>query len=239
MGGKVDGRTLRRRSMPANFAGMANALKQRELCKHFGAGPATIRRWVELAGVAKGRGERAMPDDFAVMAETLSVEALRHHYKCGSRALKRWLADAGIDTSAKRIMLPANIDEIAVGKNLTSLAAALGVHVSSLKRHLRSERPDLATRCADLGRKQTCNQQRSYRFSALPEVKLPAAANVTAADQARNYLQRFGPCFSARYSEKPALGGYFFCGRHFTTPQLIAEANRRGWNPNAWQQVAA
>lgn len=233
----ADGRKLLIRPMPDDFPAVQQTMTQRELGKHYNAGPTTIRRWIALSGSYKGRQVRSVPDDFIELSKVMTREKMKAHYRCGTDTFARWVSETGIDKNVLR--LPANIDELAAGTNLTKLAQKLDWHVASVKRILRRDRPDLYAKCAAVGMVQSAKRYKPARVAVLPEVRLPKPQPVTLADRARQFLQPYGPCYSAKFSAKPAMGGYFFKGVHYTANALIEEAKKRGFDPDGWKALAA
>lgn len=61
---------------------------------------------------------------------------------------------------------------------------------------------------------------------------------ISREKQAMRYLQRYAPCYP-RSVHHSILEGYLFRGIAMTGAEIIAEATKRGWNPDAWRELAA
>jgi hypothetical protein len=61
------------------------------------------------------------------------------------------------------------------------------------------------------------------------------------AGQAAEYLRRFGPVYRCNDTGMPSQGGRFWNrgGYILTDADLIARAERLGWDADAWRRVAA
>lgn len=236
------------RAMPADFAEMCKAMDCRQLMKHYKCGDGTLRRWrTDLLGT---RGPRPMPDDFPTVALTMSVPQLQKHYKAGEHTIARWHGEAGINRKAalealrdQRYAMPDDFIE----KCRDMTRAALCKHYKRsndlVNRWLVKAGPSvIAMVDANATRQRRIGGMKIGKMMAKMGQAMPVRINdhvQSEADKARAYLQRFGACFSDKYSAKPGRGGYWFKGQHFETDALIAEAYRRGWRADGWKELAA
>lgn len=252
------------RPAPSDFAEHAAAMTDIELCAHYRAGIYVVRRWREEAGVKRDRA-RAMPDDFATVANTMTTEQLMRHYRARHAIVKRWLADIGEKREKRLLRAPVPADFMAQCKinGKTRLRAIYKCSERQIEYWLQeagdSARALVATAGAramvEAGRRNAALQKAARQAAAkdapkrnpvamkptgwkLPVMKDVQTLPVSKADQAMRWLQRKGPCYPLRiYGAN--LPGYRFAGRLWQADELIAEAERRGWQPDAWRSVAA
>lgn len=236
-----------RRPVPADFAEVYGTMPRHELAAHYKCSNRKITEWAQELGVKNAK--RPVPADFAQRHAELTNKALRAHYQATSSTITRWIREAGV-SKQNVFKLPPDIDELVAGHSYITLAEALGCGRDALRNRIMRDRPDLhavivatsrhlaAIAGAEARRKLIAT--RRIPISA-PKIKVTRATDnaSTQADLARAYLQRFGPCYSAKFSAQPQRGGYFFKGLHYTDQALIAEAKRRGWEPDAWRRLAA
>lgn len=232
------------RPMPADFAGNARIMTQRELCQLYGAGTGVVRRWLTEARISRSK-QRPMPADFFKNYHRMSWEDLQAHYACSAHTMGRWVKQLGLAKSVGRYCLPPNIAELCETHNLTSLARELGWDVTTVKRRLRVDRPDLYDMAQSNGVQQAGQQKKRIstpgHFAMKPMcARIEHHGVMSEADKAMRYLQRygFGSCYPLRIYGK-TLPGYRYMGRVWQDDELIAEAKRRGWKPDGWRELAA
>ena len=154
-----------------------------------------------------------IPADFNDMCRSMSKTQLVAHYGRSMRLISRWIDESPAYVKA---WVAEN------GKRACSLAGKRG----GVKPR---QKPDVGERVVKL---------RAPRSPAGQRNPLPTqAAAVTDADKAMRWLQRYGPCYPMRIHVK-ALDDYMIFGRRMPASAVVDEAKRRGWNPDAWRQVA-
>lgn len=253
------------RTTPSDFAEHAVTMTERELCAHYCTGPYVVRRWREETGVRRDR-MRAMPDDFVAVAKTMTIEQLMRHYRARHSLVKRWLSDIGQKGERRLLRAPVPADFLIqcklngktrlrvvyqcserqieywlqqAGEQARALVAAAGARamVEAGRRNAALQKAARAAAAKDAPTKRNPVAMKPTGWK-LPLVKDAQTSPVTRADQAMRWLQRKGPCYPLRiYGAN--LPGYRFSGRLWQADELIAEAERRGWQPDAWRSVAA
>jgi hypothetical protein len=245
-----------RRPMPDTFADECDKVDVETLRLKYQAGYSTIKRWMQECGKGPKPREKPVPADFAEKAAVMGHAELRKLFHASGPVIVRWLAQIGVSKSNRRA-LPANIDDIAEGRNIRQIARLLDWNEVVLRNLLKRERPDLYIKARAVGRMMNTVAARAVaQRKAAQQAKKPAKTGVvklprvrvaiirdqaeprTTADHAMRWLQRIGPCYPSRIIN-PVLDDYCFRGVRMTGTQLVAEARRRGWNPDAWREVAA
>lgn len=248
-----------KRPVPDTFADDARVMTRLQLRLKYVAGYSTIDRWVaEVGQVVRPRLKPVPADLTAEVAAVLSTEVIAQRYDVHVTVARRWVQELGLN-KCQRFDLPANIAEIMAENTVRSGAKVLGVHEGTLRRLLRRDRPDLhklALRNAAvmLAERNAAMKRVAHdvlrQEPAKPRKLMPRAPSgqrqpvpcqstpKTRADMAMRWLQRFGPCYPMSVHLK-ALDDYMILGRRMSAAAVIAEAERRGWQPDAWRQVAA
>lgn len=85
-----------KRQMPEGFAAVAVDKGIHELRQLYRASGDVVRRWLEEAGITKGRSLRPMPADFTERAKELNRTELRMHYRATTATVYRWIKEAGV-----------------------------------------------------------------------------------------------------------------------------------------------
>jgi len=177
-----------------------------------------------------------MPDDFAALAPTMSAVALARHYECSNAKITRWLADTGLSrTHQTRFSTvaqpPENFARVAPTMTLRELMDTFDRGSCVIKRW-----------CATVGveprRKAVVNfVSRGNRIPPPPVV----FRDLTRAGQAAEYLLRFGPIYRCNALGGADAKGEFWSRSGFvlTGEEVIARAERLGWEPDAWRRIAA
>ena len=229
-----------RREMPAGFADDAKVMKLKDLRAKYGAGASTLKRWCDACQREPQLERRTVPADFVAMAQTMTLRQLAAHYSANKRTIGKWLTQHGMSKAHKK-WLPANIDELMKGRLITEVAAELGLNRNTLSDMLRRERPDLY----DAARQRGIRSSAAYRRTTVGQIVLKPMRTTVApapimsqADLAMRWLQRVGVCYPLRVYGRN-LPGYRFMGRLWQADELVAEAKRRGWQPDTWPRLAA
>lgn len=98
---------------------------------------------------------RPIPPDFERHYARHGGEECRKHYKCGHSTLARWIKETGVKRKpgSRYRPFPEDIAEIAAGKNMRQLAAALGWAAEVVHRRLKNELPEIYAGCLAVIRK--------------------------------------------------------------------------------------
>lgn len=200
---------------------------------------------------------RPMPADFPEKARMPACH-LKKLYRCSDRVIIRWREELGINHVPRGRLMPwpDNLAELCQKYSLREMAKELGWPADTLRHRLKKEHPALHVIACKTGERKRVEAGRAAaEASRKPKPpssplkpktcgwKLPMRPDVQTApkcraDDAMRYMQRFGPCYPMRVINK-VLDGYSFRGIRMTGPQIIAEAQKRGWNPDAWREIAA
>jgi hypothetical protein len=254
------------RPAPSDFAEHAITMTERELCAHYRTGPYVVRRWRDETGVKRDR-MRAMPDDFVAVAKTMTIEQLMRHYRARHSLVKRWLSDIGHTGEKRLLRAPVPADFLAQCKmnGKTRLRAVYQCSERQIEYWLEQAGDQAralvaaagARAMVEAGRRNAAMQKAARAAAAkdapkhnpvamkptgwkLPLVKDAQTSAVTRADQAMRWLQRKVPyCYPLRVTCGGNIPGYRMLSRVWQADELIAEAERRGWQPDAWRSVAA
>lgn len=158
--------------------------------------------------------KKQRPDDFEQRCRTMNKRQLQEHYGCSLRIVTRWIEES-----------PSHVADWVRdnAREACMQSGALGGRARKIAHGITEKKP------------------RFYpaRRPAGQRIPLPAqTAPTSRADMAMRWLQRFGPCYPMRVHMK-ALDDYMILGRRMPAAAVIAEAERRGWQPDAWRQIAA
>jgi transposase len=210
----IRGLPSRFKSAPADFAEQAAKLTRRGLRMHYGTSWRLIDRWTEETGCQPVVNETPIPvlevpEDFAAVAPTKSLTELTKHYRRGVKTVKRWLAETGV----------------------APLVPKPGPRTKR-KYAPRAPKPAPEPRVK----------------SVKGRVILPAAARQAAPligreNEAAQHLRRHFPCVfrCTKSGTADQKGSLWRVGnaQPLTPDELLAKARRWGWDPDAWQRIAA
>lgn len=175
---------------------------------------------------APRRESYPVPDDFTQHAYQLT-EALEARYGVGRSTIARWRREVGMPgrTEFKAKVMPADFVECAPSLTLAEARERFGVAEPVLRRweahtgvHLRR------LRVRPAGRLKMDRDNRR---------------DMSRAGMAADYLKRFGPVFRCDAQGKPSAKGTHWARGRFvlTGDEIIARAERNGWQPDAWRTV--
>lgn len=191
---------------------------------------------------------RPVPPDFAATATTLTKQQLMALYGAGWNCLTRWLEAVGVTpplgcAGVKKALLPD--DYRAVAARLVT-QSAIGKHygVSYVivrrwdreaglvrQRFIPSPTPRTPTTPS------TAKRQGGHGFRASAAVP----RDTSRAGQAARFLQRDCPVYRCRPDgQQSERGTHWHYGRNtiLTDAEIIARAERRGFDPDGWKRVA-
>lgn len=299
---------MRPRPVPEDFLEHAICEGQTALAARYRVDASRIHYWLEQQPEAwlkqrfRNLRLRPAPADLERRYMTMKRDELLVYYKCGDSTLARWLKEAGIKRkpsyfASLKKSLPANLAELAHGKNLRELAKIIGMTSEYLGHRLQQEAPAVYEHCRANSRRQKpipddfaevgmmlstsrlaahyktgestikrwCQmmplewqreraagmQKRSAtlnkpahsraKMTWAPVARIPEAAG-DMASQAARYLQRFySNVFNVGkvYGKKALEDTYAVGTLRMHRDDMIALAEERGFDINAWRKVAA
>lgn len=236
------------RPRPADFADRYREMGVPRLVEHYTAGRATVRRWVEEIGMQppvriKGKPARPCPPDFARYAGIETNDELMRRYDCKPSIIWRWRRETGIASKRPELKgpgprpVPDNFRALAARLNREELRVRYGVSGNLIDRWLRE--------CGlkPLGRRQNALQVVASmgKRKVASAMVAPSGRDTSDAGRAAYFLQRRGPIYRCDAEGRFKLGGshWKWRGRAHTDGEIIAEARERGFDPDAWREVAA
>lgn len=251
------------RPVPDDWQMVAPHMTQPELAKHYRTSYRVIKRWVKETSVATSGTQTVMklPDNLEELAQVHSFrtlaallkrspDRLRQRVRIERPDLFEIMAQNGQRNvmAANSIPMPAEFVEACfAGMSRAKLSIDFGVSNTVISRWLNEAGPD-AKRAVDAAAKEAIRAaavasgkkaRGTFALKPLCKDNIQRAA-VGQVEQAMRYLQRFGACYP-RNVHHPILEGYTFVLKPgvLTGDQIIAEAKRRGWNSDAWRELAA
>ena len=251
--------TKNTRPIPADWADVAPRLTQPELMAHYRCNDRCVRRWMAESGVnTKGANRRAWPADLEQIAIGKSVTDIARAIGWARNTLDQRLKAEYPELHAKAVAcgLAQNAGAVAIRREVPDCFEGMcgKMSVSQLALHYRAStvtirkwlavRPHCAARVemvATRNMAMSAKKARRQRYShapSKPQVGSEQVQAVTYIQQAIRFLQPHGVCYS-RSVLHPKLEGYLFRGVVMTGAEIIAEATKRGWNPDAWRELAA
>lgn len=180
-----------------------------------------------------GRVPRPMPDDFPARAATMTNAELGDHYGATLDMITRWKKGAGIARPLSSAP-PANLAALASRMTLSELTERFSVSPKTIRRW-----------CSICGVKpQREPARRTTRapgtgWQGQPARVINATPITSRAEDAARFLQRFGAVYRCGQTGRPAVNGdHWNRGGHvLSDADVIARAERLGWNPDAWRMV--
>ncbi|MET3710382.1 hypothetical protein ABIC65_001062 [Sphingomonas trueperi] len=227
------------RPAPEDFVEMAKTMTHKQLVKHYGSSSGTVSRWRLETGAKKhaGREMRAIPDDFRANAKTMTWKDLRDHYHASNEVLQRWriLSGVRLEKAARPLTPPpAGFRQAATVMLRTQLATHYHVSKGMIDRWLRE------TGLQALGRVQA--EARVVHAIGAPKLAaVPNNRDMSLAGRAADFLQKRAAIFRCDANGRFQLGGthWKWRGKAHTAAEIIAEACERGFEPDAWKEIAA
>ena len=158
--------------------------------------------------------KKQRPDDFEQRCRWMNKTQLKKHYAVSLLIITRWIEES-----------PPHVAEWvrANGRDACIQLGALGGRAKKIAVGITEKKPRFYPARRPAGQRQPVPCQ---------------VAPMSRADMAMRWLQRFGPCYPMRIHLK-ALDDYMILGCRMPAAAVIAEAERRGWQPDAWRSVAA
>lgn len=176
---------------------------------------------------------RPMPDDFPEVAPTMSTDALARHYRAGAGKVLKWLKDIGIqrssaDTRFRARPVPEGFAGLARELTTHELVDRFGVSADTIKRWRRAAGVRLRQRRNFVTRGPGTN------------IHTPAMDTSLAGRAVTDCLRQKGPIWrcnaNGQFNPK---GQWWNRGGHvLTDDEVIARAERLGWDRDQWRRLA-
>lgn len=182
---------------------------------------------------------RPMPDDFPEVAPGKSVNMLMAIYSCGPGPVARWRKQAGILPSrpAANVKLPRR-EARAVPDGFALVAR--GMTMKQLRERFGASEALVRRWCAEAGVEP---RRAGYvHFRQAQPRPLPGARDNSRAGMAAQYLQKFGPVFRCNAEGRlDPRGTHWNRGGRtvLTDDEIMERARSKGWDPDAWMEIAA
>lgn len=245
-----------RRPVPDDWHQIAPKFSQWALMNRYSASSLTVKRWVLQTGVKLSTYEhnRPLPDNLETIAVGHTFKSLAGLLGRGDTQLRKMLSAthpalyAQLVENGRKAMLTAARPipgdfrvSVRAGLTRSKLCDLYSCSETVLRRWLNIAGPEYIRMVNEAGaaaivRNGRNSRQRYAHAPSKPQVGSEQVQAVTHVQQAMRYLQRYAPCYP-RSVHHPILEGYLFRGIAMTGAEIIAEATKRGWNPDAWRQI--
>jgi hypothetical protein len=187
----------------------------------------SLGRCQRCAPLAAKVDARSIPDDFAERASEMTRRRMMIHYHASSSTICRWIKEAGLQKRSPGAGAPDGFVQIAPSNTLHQLKLHYEVGDCVIKRW-----------CAEVGVAPKQPQHIVFRRNQFPPIK--AHRDCSQVGQAADFLRKFGAVYRCFESGAAATKGTHWSRNGFvlTDAELIARAERLGWDPQAWRRVA-
>lgn len=255
-----------RREVPADWHIMAPKMTQLQAAEHYQCGKQRIVRWMRQTGIMCGQiapnCKKYFPPNIAELAHGQTVTTLSEKLGWSASALRQRIRREFPDLHAHlvengkeytraatmermrgndRFCRPIPDDFAQAMRTLSrkELAQRYRAHQNTISKWVAAMPADVVAEYRNKGRaRATAAIKGAFALKNLSAAGNLQADAKTEADKAMRWLQRYGPCYPMRIYNK-ALDDYSFRGIRMSGQALIAEARKRGWNPDAWREIAA
>lgn len=240
---------MKPRPCPADFAVNAPVMTRDQLLRHYKTGTAVLDRWIKEIGGRQRHtnapGQRSAPADFSQFCDIETVPELMKRYGCGTKAVARWRRDVGGEPkrNSANTPLPVPADFMANAAVMTErqIREHYGRAVATIRKWCAATgvKPRPAARGFAVTKQSFQPRLVPNRATAKP---LVAYKDPSRAGEAAEYLRHFGPVFRCTPTGKQDPNGTHWNrgGRTILTDdELIGRAERNGWAPDAWKDLAA
>lgn len=224
------------RPIPEDFAEQAKVMSRLKLSKHYGTRPATIVRWASEAGIpprtSAGCKLRPVPADFAHFSVIEGFDKLVARYGCSSGTITRWRRETGtVRDPVLARPAPEGFHLFAPNHTVAEMRVRYGRGPDTIRRWCRE--------CGVEPRKPaTAPGRATLNFSPQNH----AHRDTTRAGLAADFLRHLGPVFRCNPDgHAKADGSHWNRGGRtiLTDAEIIERAERNGWRPDAWKDLAA
>lgn len=193
----------------------------------------------------KTKNTRPMPEDFPIHGKVETQKQLMLRYGCGTKAISRWRKQCGFTHHNAPAVKPKPIPE--------TFASACEVMTSrQVCEHFGIGISTMWKWCAKAGArpyrepKQLTAKRALYAGKGRPKrrdfggIASSVHRDDSEAGRAANFLRRLGPLFRCDAQGHQLQDGFFWNrGGHILTDEdIIARAQRKGWNPEQWRALA-
>lgn len=248
--------------VPTDFAEHVNSESIRALSVRYGRNKDTIYRWIEVSGITRqnmrgGIAPRSVPDDFRAIQADQTIVELAGRYGVSTDMIDRWRREVG-GKSVDKQGPPADFADRWATMSLIHLRKHYRIGsikaASWIKELGLSRAPGKPIRSKAKPKPEKVARARSKPVKAIAPKKLPALGHrVTQlvapsrgnGEAAATYLQsnRGGGWSVFRCDEagRQLQGGKFWRVGRMVLPdaEVIAMAERKGFDPDAWKRIAA
>lgn len=232
----------RAKPVPDDFNEVYHVSTIEEMRKRYNVATETVWKWRDACGFERKEGnvKRPCPDDFREVAPTMFVHDLRKHYRCSNEAMDRWIVETGVKAKCglqERLPMPADFAENARRNGNESLIRIYGVS----KKIVARWRQECGVKSPLI---LTGNAGGLWSFKRdLPlaqKVNRDGSLQARAADHLRPYYK---PVVKVAYTDlaKSHPKDHYLVGRVgvLSPDDMVALARKKGFDPDAWSQVAA
>jgi hypothetical protein len=195
------------------------------------------------------RNLRPAPPDFRERATGKSRRAMERHYEANWRIVDRWFTEAGIipsrarpDVTQAKRPVPDDFADVAPTMPILRLQAHYGVGENVVRRWeaetgIKAQRLRSAPGEGKRHRAKLAAVRGRYVAPVTPRQAAPLAGR---EEEAAQYLRRRDFVFRCGDKGGADAGGKFwrFGNVVLTGAELIGRAQRHGWNPDEWRQIA-
>jgi transposase len=185
------------------------------------------------------------PSDFDQFAPGKRLTVIAAHYGVGVRTVRHWRKERGIEplipqqyAGRLRRPVPASFDKIAPTQPIKNLAKYYGTGRETVRRWLDETGIEAGKRV--YSHRAPKRYKPMHNFGTSP-VRIKHGEDSLAARAADECLRRYAPTFRCdEAGNQQSNGHYWLHGRVvLSDDELIARAERKGWNPDAWKVIAA
>lgn len=223
------------RPVPSDWASRCKVMGVLALRNHYRCGTAAIWRWAKESGVeplqSRNRPKMTPPDDFAEFGAIETVPMLMERYDCSDSVIYRWRKLLGLTgpklATSHKPLRPMPTGFAAVARTMSK---------ESLVSHYQTNWGVITRWCEEAG---ITNKPagRPTKPIGPAGVNVSVGADTSLAGQAAQHLRRIMPVFKASVISKDR-SGYVVGGRHLATEEMVAMAQAKGFDPDAWKRVA-
>lgn len=213
-------------SIPADFAERAPSMSFQDIEREWRIGSVKAKDWLGKIGIVRLPNARSpMPDGFAAAADAMGHSELARHFGLTRSQVTRFRAELGLKKREVRPRqdIPEGFADVAAVLPAKALAERYGVSPGLV--YTWRERLGISV------------PVRRYRRDGNLHVHSPSARSME--DQAADHLRRTAPVHRCN-----ADGSFDHRGSHWRYGNIVldraamlARAERKGWDPDAWREL--
>lgn len=188
--------------------------------------------------IRASKRQRPVPADFRIFGAKMALRELTAHYGCSTRTITRWRMETGTpmaNLGPAKLPVPDDFAQVAPTMTIADLCRHYGKVFDTVKGWtlMAGVRAKAYTRGPRL---IVGNAERTFA-----NARMISHRDDSRVGRAVDYLRRFGPVVrcdaEVRYAEK---GDHYRRGCSILTgAEIIDRAERNGWQPDAWKELAA